>query len=166
MMWPHAIRAPFVDDVSTSLDDMEKLKQLKIDLRDFLYSRSLPVKGFALTGSKPDTTLSPTDSIMVGGLHWFPETDMTQLNIPTIYQGKKSKGRFKQGTRFLSESTTKDEISNFYDEFPLTLAHILSRTASLYDLSGVASPLAGYGRHITRNAMLATGGVPQRPGQY
>ena len=81
----HAIRKAFVDDVSTSLDDMEKLKQLKTDLGNFLQSRSLPIKGFALTGSKPDTSLSPTDSIMVGGLHWFSETDRTQqhtFNIP------------------------------------------------------------------------------------
>ena len=105
-----AIRKAFVDDVSTSLDDMEQLKKLKEQLGKFLLSHSLPVKGFALTGSKPDASLSPTDSIMVGGLHWFPETEMTQLNIPTIYQGRKSKGRFKHGTRFLTDSDTKQEV--------------------------------------------------------
>jgi hypothetical protein len=154
-----AIRKAFVDDVSTSLDDMEDVRTLKKQLGDFLLKHSLPVKGFALTGTKPDASLSPTDSIMVGGLHWFPETDMTQLNIPTIFQGRKTKGRFRNGTKFLTGSNTKQEILDFYDGFPVTLAHILSRTASLYDLSGVASPLAGYGRYITRNALLVTGGV-------
>ena len=78
-----AIRAAFVDDVSTSLDDMEKLQQLKINLKNFLHSHSLPIKGFALTGTRPDESLSPTDNILVGGLYWFPETDMTQLHTPT-----------------------------------------------------------------------------------
>jgi hypothetical protein len=127
-----AIRKAFVDDVSKSLDDMEQLRILKKQLGSFLLSHSLPVKGFALTGSKPDASLSPTDSIMVVGLHWFSETDMTQLNIPTIYQGRKTKGRFRNGTKFLTGSNTKREILNFYDGFPVTLAHVLSRTASLY----------------------------------
>ena len=80
-----AIRAAFLDDVSTSLDD----------LRNFLHSRRLPIIGFALTGTKPDDSLSPTNHILVGGWYWFPETDMTQLHTPTIYQGKKVKGRLK-----------------------------------------------------------------------
>ena len=49
-----AIRAAFLDDVSTSLDDMKKLQQLKTDRREFLHSSSLPIKGFALTGTRPD----------------------------------------------------------------------------------------------------------------
>ena len=102
-----AFRAAFVDDVSTSLDDMEKNKQLKTDLQDFLQSRSLPIKGFALTGIRPDASLSPTDNILVECLYLYPETDMTQLHTPVIYQGRKVKGRFKNGTKFLTDSTTK-----------------------------------------------------------
>ena len=49
-----AIRAAFVDDVSTSLDDVWKLQQLKTDLMDFFHARSRPIKEFALTGTRPD----------------------------------------------------------------------------------------------------------------
>ena len=114
-----AMRAAFVDDVSTSLDDMEKLKQLKTNLQDFLHSRSLTIKGFAPTGTRPDASLSPTDNSLVGGLYWYPETDMTQLHTPVIYQGRKVNGRFKNGRKFLTDSTTKGEITVFYTDFPL-----------------------------------------------
>ena len=64
------IRLAFVDDCLNSLDEIEKLTKLKEDLKKFMLERGFPIKGFALTGSKPDPSLSPEDHLMVGGWHW------------------------------------------------------------------------------------------------
>ena len=105
-----------------------------------MLERGFPIKGFALTGSKPDPSLSPEDHLMVGGWHWWPETDNMRLNIPVIYQGRKKKGRYEDGSIFLKDPKSKQEIADFYQPYPVTLAHILSRTASLYDQSGAIAP--------------------------
>ena len=44
----------FVDDCLNSLDMEEKLIKLKKDLNDFMLSKGFPIKGFALSGNKPD----------------------------------------------------------------------------------------------------------------
>ena len=41
------------------------------------------------------------------------------------------KGRYKDGTRFLHNPNSKQTIADFYVDYPVTLAHILSRTTSL-----------------------------------
>ena len=150
------IELAFVDDCLNSLDEEKKLLKLKADLNEFMTSKGFPIKGFALSGSKPDKTLSPDDHLLVGGWHWWPESEQMRLKIPIIYLGKKQKGRYKDGSIFLHNPKSKKDIQNFYKHFPLTLAHILSRTASLYDQSGAIAPIAGYGRWITRLALEET----------
>ena len=76
-----------------------------------------------------------------------------RLKVPVIYLGKKQKGRYKEGSIFLRDPESRQDIQNFYEHYPVTLAHILSRTASLYDQAGAISPIAGYGRWITRLAL-------------
>ena len=78
------IRFAFVDDCLNSLDEEEKMIKLKNNLKKFMLERGFPIKGFALTGNKPDPLLSPEDHLLVGGWHWLPETDNMRLNIPVI----------------------------------------------------------------------------------
>jgi hypothetical protein len=147
------IKLAFVDDCLKSLDLEEEIKALKINLNKFMVSRGFPIKGFALSGSKPDKSLSPDDHLLVGGWHWWPETEQMRLKTPLIFLGKKQKGRYKEGTSFLCKPNSKQDIATLYETYPVTLAHILSRTASLYDQAGVVSPIAGYGQWITRLAL-------------
>ena len=67
------IKLAFVDDLLNSLDLEEDIKALKHNLNHFMTSKGFPIKGFALSGSKPDKTLSPEDHLLVGGWHWWPE---------------------------------------------------------------------------------------------
>ena len=60
------VRLAFVDDCLNSLDEVGKLTKLK----KFMLERGFPIKGFALTGNKPDPSLSPEDHLMVGAWHW------------------------------------------------------------------------------------------------
>ena len=91
---------------------------------------------------------------MVGGWHWWPETGNMRLKTPLIFLGKKHKGRYKEGALFLPDPKSKQDIVSFYENYPMTLAHNLRREASLYDQAGAISPIAGYGRWITRLALI------------
>ena len=148
------IRLAFVDDCLNSQDLEGDIEKLKSDLEQFMTARGFPIKGFALTGSKPDKTLSPDEHLLVGGWHWWPETESMRLKTSLIFLGKKHKGRYKEGALFLPDPKSKQDIVSFYENYPVTLAHILSRTAFLYDQAGAISPIAGYGRWITRLALL------------
>ena len=96
-----------------------------------------------MTGSRPDKALSPDDFLLVGGWFWWPITDAMRLKVPQIFQGRKQKGKYKPGTIFLDNPVSKLSISTFYTDYPVTLAHILSRTAALYDQAGAISPISG-----------------------
>ena len=153
------IRAGFVDDLSNSMDSNEEIHKLKENLQELLSSRGLPLKGFAITGSFPDKSLSPENHLLIGGWIWYPYTDITRLNVPLIFKGKKIKGRYKEGTTFLQSPQTKADIEAFYTDFKINLTHILSRSTALYDQTGSAAPLMGYGRWITRLALVESKGV-------
>ena len=157
------IKLAFVDDCLNSLDLEEEIKTLKEKFNEFMISRGFPIKGFALSGNKPDKSLSPDDHLLVGGWHWWPETENMRLKTPLIFLGKKQKGRYKEGTSFLHNPKSKQDIAAFYENYPVTLAHILSRTASLYDQAGAISPIAGYGRWITRLALEESKAVFLQP---
>ena len=141
------------------MDSNQEIHKLKENLHDLLSSRGLPLKGFAITGSFPDKSLSPENHLLIGGWIWYPNTDITRLNVPLIFQGKKIKGRYKEGTTFLKSPESKADIEAFYTDFKINLAHILSRSTALYDQTGSAAPLMGYGRWLTRLALVESKGV-------
>ena len=85
------IKLAFVDDCLNSLDLLSDLEELKKDLDEFMTSRGFPVKGYALTGSRPDKSLSPDEFLLDGGWYWWPITDNMRLKVPQIFQGRKLK---------------------------------------------------------------------------
>ena len=99
------IKLAFVDDCLSSLDLLSDLEDLKKDLDQFMTSRGFPVKGYAMTGSKPDKALSPDDFLLVGGWFWWPITDAMRLKVPRIFQGRKQKD--KPRTVFLDNPESK-----------------------------------------------------------
>ena len=142
-----------------SMDTNKEIHNLRENLNELLSSRGLPLKGFAITGTFPDKSLSPENHLLIGGWIWYPNTDITRLNVPIIFQGKKIKGRYKEGTNFLKSPESKPDIEAFYSDYKINLAHILSRSTALYDQTGSAAPLMGYGRWITRLALVESKGV-------
>ena len=66
----NTIKLAFVDDCLNSLDQEKEIKKLKLELAKFMTERGFPIKGFALSGSKPDETLSPEEHLLVRGWHW------------------------------------------------------------------------------------------------
>ena len=157
-----AIRAAFVDDVNSSANTLGEVMELRDQLRAFMHNRGLPLKGIAISGERPETALSPEETVTVGGFSWHSQTDTMSLNTPEIFTGRRRKGKFLLGVRRLGTAPTMHELHEFYAGYPITLAHILSRTSMLYDQTGGASPLAGFGHYITRLAMVDTGAVFSR----
>ena len=100
-----------MDDCLNSLDEEKEIMNLKTKLTKFMSERGFPIKGFALSGSKPDHSLSPEDHLLVGGWHWWPETENSRLNTPLIYLGKKKKGRYQEGSIFLPDPESKHDIT-------------------------------------------------------
>ena len=80
----NTIKLAFVDDCLNSLDQAEDIEKLQLELAKFMSERGFPIKGFALSGSKPDESLSPEEHSLVGGWHWWPETENTRLKTPLI----------------------------------------------------------------------------------
>ena len=95
---------------------------------------------------------------MVGGWKWFNKSDTFQLKTPTIYQGSRKKGSPLDKSRTLHENPSENELKTFYASETVSLAHIISRVAALFDLTGQSAPLAVLGNYIARLALVDSGG--------
>ena len=146
----------YVDDVNTSVWSYNELQELKAQLNDILKSHGFPLKGWAISNSPPDPSLSENEYSTVAGWMWFSEQDTIQLIVPPIFLGEKKKGSFKENTKFLHTHPTHKEILDFYKNTPITLPHIVSRTAMLFDMSGMVTPLIVMGNYVSRRALIDT----------
>ena len=61
-----------------------------IELQATLAKGGFTLKGFAISGEGPPETLSTdNESVLVGGLKWFPKGDFISLNIKVLNFNKK-----------------------------------------------------------------------------
>ena len=61
------LKLSYVDDLNPSVDTKEQLLQLQADTTKTMNKHGMPLKGWALSGSLPEPSLSPRDFTMVGG---------------------------------------------------------------------------------------------------
>ena len=148
----------YVDDINASTWTWSGLLKLKSELTHLLESHGFPLKGWALSGHPPDSKLSEHQYTAVGGWLWFSEKDRIQLAVPPIFLGDKKKGAFQKNAIFLHPNPSLKDISEFYKNTVITLPHIVSRTAMLFDLSGMSTPLSVLGSFVSRKALLDTKG--------
>ena len=148
----------YVDDINTSVWTFNELQELKAQLTKILEDHGFPLKGWAISNSPPDASLSEHQYSTVGGWKWYSEQDIIQLAVPPIFIGEKKKGSFQGDSKFLHANPTYNEILDFYKNTPITLPHIISRTAMLFDMSGMATPLSVMGSFVSRRALIDTKG--------
>ena len=153
-----AIEGAYVDDIGSSCDTQIQAEKVVADLKEHLRMHGLPVKGTAVTGRLPDETLSKDKNILIGGICWDSKEDMISLKTPEIFCGSIKKGKFSRGTRFLTEIASVNGVANFFEGYDLSFSQIYSKTSMLYDQLGFAAPLVGYGRHVTRQALINSEG--------
>ena len=146
----------YVDDINSSVWTWDELQKLKAELTEILESHGFPLKGWALSNQPPDSTLSENEYTTVRGWLWYSKQDILKLAVPPIFLGDKKKGSFQKNTKFLHPNPTHQEILEFYKDTPITLPHIISRTAMLFDMSGMVTPLSVMGSFISRMALLDT----------
>ena len=88
------IRNAFIDDLNGSYSLEAEVKKLRDELREFMRKQGLLIKGIAITGDKPETSLLLDDHVIVGRWKWTLSTDKMSLHSPDIYLGKKVKGKY------------------------------------------------------------------------
>ena len=151
-----ALKLGYVDDINPSVDTEEQLRKLKEDTTEIMSRHGMDLKGWAVSGELPETSLSPKPFTMVGGWKWFSKEDKIQLRIPDIYLGKKKRGKEIDKSKILHQDPTEEELNTFYRSETVNLDHIISRVASLFDVTGQTTPLAVLGHYVARLALQDT----------
>ena len=89
------------------------------------------LKGFSMTGEYPPTNLSSDqESVLVGGLRWFPKGDFIQLNIKELNFNMKIRGK-----------KARDGIGIIPENY--TLRDCYSKVSELFDPTGRVGPIIG-----------------------
>ena len=83
-----------MDDCISGNDTFEERDAATDQVKLSLGEGGFTLKGFTFSGEDPDITLSADgESIMTGGLRWFPKKDIIKLNVGKINFARKVRGR-------------------------------------------------------------------------
>ena len=129
----------YVDDLSSSVQTIEEAEKLRDEADKLLSSVGMVMKGWTLSGSKPDLELANDGKLGVGGYNWDSLRDTISLKVPAIHFGKKVKGKVGE-TVSIFEGNSKAELDDFTPR-DITFRQVTSRLASLFDTRGLVSPL-------------------------
>ena len=123
----------YVDDCLSGEDSVDETFQVTEQLSLALAKGGSSLKGFTFSGRDPPEHLSNGgESIMVGGLKWFPKDDFISLNIPEINFSKKNRGK-----------KAKEMIGKIPEK--ITRRDCVSKVAEVYDPLGKVTPIvAGF----------------------
>ena len=81
-------------------------------------------------------------SVLVGGLQWFPEMDSVSVRIPSLHFGKRRRGKLDKNTAFFSATGSPEDLINLGNFCPpLTRRICASKSASIFDILGLLSPI-------------------------
>ena len=86
-----ALQFIYVDDINTSVDTEQELLLLKKEITEVLTEHGFPLKGYALSNTAPDVSLSENEFTMVAGWKWHSLQDNISLLTPQIFLGDKKK---------------------------------------------------------------------------
>lgn len=150
----------YVDDILTSHDDLNKLKQMTASVEHILLAGGFYMKPWVYSGqsgrSEPGDSQKKEPSVMVLpnqlseennkalGLGYDPEHDKLHLMMAVNFSKKKKKMRLGVN---LSREEVRAQAPN-----PLTRRELLSQVAGLYDPLGLATPVKQKGAILVRRA--------------
>ena len=124
------INDTYVDDCMSGTEHLHESLRLTDKLQVVLArGGGVTLKGFTMSSEDPPEHLGhDTDSIVVGGLRWFPKGDFIQLNIKDLNFNKKIRGK-KSGKNVgvIPDILTKRDC--------------VSITSEIFDISGKIAPL-------------------------
>ena len=119
----------YVDDCLSGANTLRERLEITDEIQVALKKGGFSLKGFTFSGQDPpENVSSDKESIVVGGLKWYPKRDLLKLNIGEINFHKKMRGRKAgNGTGIIPENFTKRDC--------------VSRVAEVFDPLGHFAPL-------------------------
>ena len=119
----------YVDDCVTGEETTEVAHTRFQELESIIHPGGFRLKGITFSGKKPLPELTEDgESILVGGIKWFPLPDEVSLNISHLNFSKKTRGK-----------KSLDTINIIPKH--LTRRHCASKVAEVYDLTGKIAPI-------------------------
>ena len=119
----------YVDDCVTGESSIVEAYTRADQIQLVINHGTFMLKGITFTGEDPLPNLTEDgESIVVGGMKWYPKTDEISLNITDLNFSKKRRGKKSQ------------DASNVIPT-KLTRRQCASKVAEIYDLTGRVAPL-------------------------
>ena len=145
----------FVDDLGDSDENVEMIKNLIEDADSLFTKVGLACKGWTVSGSDPPEEVTEDGkSVSIGGMKWHSKMDFLEVPIPLLHFSKKCRGRLEIGTQVFS-GHFREDLEKFVPK-ALTRKQILSRKASLFDVTGKLTPISSVLSYDLRKAIKET----------
>ena len=111
--WLSFLSYRFVDDIGSS--DKESVDVIIKAADDLFSSVGLSVKGWSRSGIKPHPDVTADGvSVDIGGMVWYPVTDIVSVKMPPLHFGKKHHGKIVAGTEVFDG--TFEDLKKFVKE--------------------------------------------------
>ena len=121
----------YVDDCLSGANTLKERLEVTDEVQVTLGKGGFSLKGFTFSGQDPpENVSSDQESVVVGGLKWFPKGDFLKLNIGELNFNKKVRGR-----KVLGESGMIPDV--------YTKRDCISRVSEVFDPIGRVAPLLG-----------------------
>ena len=123
------IHDTYVDDCMSGTESLEKTLQLTDEMQATLAKGGFTLKGFAMSDETPPENMSANgESVLVGGLKWYPKGDFISLNIKELNFNKKIRGK-------------KSNMNLGLIPEILTKRACVSKVSEIFDPTGRISPI-------------------------
>ena len=144
-----------MDDLGFSINSVATANDIVKRVGDVLSSYNIQIKGWCISGVPPPPEMSDQGVCKLAGHLWDVENDTFSINISKITIGVKK----KKGSIAHLEIYTWTSLSDLYSFFggDTKFRTIMSRSASVLDVSGLLSPLQGTLRDCLRRAHIEKG---------
>ena len=143
------IKRRYVDDMAKSTKTKQESLYLIQKTSEILASKlSMNIKGWAVAGERPPPDITKDGSgVDLGGILWYPETDLFTLNFPPLCFDKKKRGKLSENSVFYNPKETSLEK---FVPLKLTRRMITRAVAKLWDMMGKITPVTLRLKHDLR----------------
>ena len=148
------IKYRYVDDLGRSTRSREEAHAVA-DLTSNLLEKFLNMKikgGWSFAGSDPPEEVSKDGAtVEFGGHVWYPKLDVYRLNIPSLYFGKKKRGKVPSNIEIYNGSMPIEDFT----PAKITRRQCAGVVARVWDIMGKVAPVLLKLRHDLRRLIVS-----------